>query len=138
MASVLVMEDDVEQASLIKDALSQNGHLVKTAYNGNEAWIMLQNIPVDVLITDIYVSRTPETQGVIGGIGLIGKIRNVTSQDTIFDAMSKMKIIAITGGRKLPRGQDPLELAEHFGADYSFRKPVRLENLRSKIDEFME
>ena len=134
MANILVMEDDADQAALLKDALEGFGHSVQITYSGAEAWVYLQSASFDILITDIYVDRAPGTERGNGGISLIGKVCNASPRAENYDALANLKIIAVTGGAELPEGYDPLELANRFGANVCLRKPIDLLKLSEIID----
>jgi CheY-like chemotaxis protein len=48
------------------------------------------------------------------------------------------KIIAISGGARNISPEDSLQMAEAFGAKYSFKKPVDREALLDAIKELLE
>jgi len=52
---VLVVDDDPAQLALSSEMLTLSGHLVATASGAGEALKMMQNIPVDVVLTDIQM-----------------------------------------------------------------------------------
>jgi CheY-like chemotaxis protein len=59
--SVLVVDDDPSMASTLADILDAKGFEVHAANSGAEALAILQDHPVDILLTDV---RMPDMNGV--------------------------------------------------------------------------
>jgi adenylate cyclase len=59
-ASVLVVDDDPINRTLLAKTLERDGHRVTTAEDGREAWQMLQREPFDVVLLDVLM---PEMDG---------------------------------------------------------------------------
>ena len=57
MANILVCDDDREIVEAIDIYLSQEGHTILKAYDGQEALDILEQQPVDLLIIDIMMPR---------------------------------------------------------------------------------
>ena len=57
MARVLVAEDDDNFRALVTATLSQGGHEVVEAKDGQEAWEKLQDNPADLLLLDLNMPR---------------------------------------------------------------------------------
>lgn len=66
--SILVVEDDLEHASMLGDLLAREGYAVSTAHNGRAALDLLAHTHVDLVLADI---RMPE----IDGLELLDAIR---------------------------------------------------------------
>ncbi|MFA5769796.1 MAG: ATP-binding protein [Bacteroidales bacterium] len=66
---VLVVDDDPAQLALSAEMLKLSGHLVATAPGTGEALKIMQNIPVDVVLTDIQMPHKD-------GFHLLEQIRN--------------------------------------------------------------
>jgi two-component system, chemotaxis family, chemotaxis protein CheY len=58
---VLVVEDNSALANVLKFNLERSGYVVTIARNGREAWDMLANLPVDLIIAD---HQMPEMTGI--------------------------------------------------------------------------
>lgn len=57
MAKILLVEDEVNIASFIQRGLSEFGHEVKVAYDGNAGWEVLQNDHFDLLVFDVIMPK---------------------------------------------------------------------------------
>jgi CheY-like chemotaxis protein len=127
MKRILVIEDDPSQRQLFKTALENAGYKVSSASNGEEGLQLYRQQPCDLIITDIFM---PKEDGIA----------------TIFDLKthsSHVKIVAISGGgswtphgRKL-EADEPLEMATHFGADRTLKKPIKIHHLLAVVDELL-
>ena len=68
MAEILVCDDDKEIVEAIEIYLTQEGHHILKAYDGEQAIRVLQNHPVDLLIIDVMMPK-------LDGIRATSKIR---------------------------------------------------------------
>ena len=57
MAEILVCDDDKEIVEAIEIYLTQEGHHILKAYDGEQAIQVLQNHPVDLLIIDVMMPK---------------------------------------------------------------------------------
>ena len=57
MAEILVCDDDKEIVEAIEIYLTQEGHHILKAYDGEQAIRVLQNHPVDLLIIDVMMPK---------------------------------------------------------------------------------
>lgn len=57
MAEILVCDDDRDIVSAIEIYLSQEGHHVLKAYDGEEALRVLREVPVDLLVIDVMMPK---------------------------------------------------------------------------------
>jgi len=120
MANVLVVDDDDNLRKIIQIFLEADGHDVYEAADGVIALRFLQEGPVDVVITDIFMPHQD-------GIGTIMEIR---------EKYPSIRIIAISGGGRRA-DIDFLELAEYVGASNIFKKPFEMQALREKVQELL-
>ncbi len=120
MARILVVDDDARLRIGLQDILAQAGHNVETASNGEEALQAFQNLPVDLLITDILM---PEKEG----------IQTITSLHRMYPGL---RIIAISGGGKESAGFY-LEMAREFGADATLNKPFTKTQILDAVEELL-
>jgi CheY-like chemotaxis protein len=117
-AAILVIDDNAELAKVLTQALQQAGHTVWQTESAKAGLKLLQQHPIDILITDLVM---PEQDG-IETIQLARKIR------------SDLRIIAISGDA--PRhARLYLEVAGKLGADRSLLKPFNLRALFDAIEE---
>ncbi len=120
MTSVLIIDDDPMIRNMLCHFFEIEGYEVKKASNGKEGLGLYRKYPADLIITDMIM---PE----MDGIETIQAVRKESP-----DA----KIIAISGGgRNSP--EDYLVLADHFGADRTFCKPVERAELINAARELL-
>ena len=112
MARILVIDDDNGFRSLLQTALERDGHQVWSATGGKEGIRVFQSVPVDLVITDIFMQEGE-------GLETIHNLR-ATCRD--------LPIIAVSGGGNLCRG-NYLNVAKKIGAYRTFSKPLSLESL---------
>ena len=117
MARILVIEDDEEMRSLLKDFLSDEGYEADSAHNGSEALLRLARDLFDLVITDL---RMP---------GLTG-----------FDILSAIKklelgmpVIVITAFG----GEEVYRRSMARGADGYLEKPIHFQKLKGLIQELV-
>jgi two-component system chemotaxis sensor kinase CheA len=65
---VLLVEDSITTRTLERSILEAAGYDVATAGDGEEAWSVLQDVPVDLVVTDVDMPR-------LDGFGLTQRIR---------------------------------------------------------------
>ena len=105
----IVADDDASLSDLLSRVLKNLGHDVRWAKNGAEALALQKELPADLLVTDIIM---PEKEGI----------------ETILEfrkTYPRIKIVAISGGGSLLRGDAYLSLAERVGANVTLLKPFR-------------
>ena len=129
MARILLMEDDKDQAMMLAGLIQTIGHDVTITYDADEAFQMLEEIPVDLIITDVFV-RTEG--GSKGGILLAGRVRLHQSP-----AISNTPIIAISGSGVHGEFFDVRQQMRHIGAAAFLSKPTSRAALASTIDDVL-
>lgn len=112
MIKVLVIDDDTILREVLVLMLQSEGITVDSAENGKIGLELLQQATFDLVITDIIM---PDMEG----IETIVKIKKLKPT---------LPIIAVSGGGKMSPDVY-LEMAQNFGARYTFVKPVRKEEL---------
>lgn len=120
MVDVLVIDDDHQMRSLLREAFLLAGIEVETAADGTEASRILESRKFKVVITDIVM---PDKDG----FEVIFEIKQ-HSPDT--------KIIAMSGGGRL-NATDYLESARSFGCVAVFQKPLNRKALIAKVQELI-
>lgn len=117
-AAILLIDDNAELAIVLTQALRHAGHTVWATESAKDGVKLLQQHPIDILITDLVM---PEQDG-IETIQLARQLR------------PNLRIIAISGDA--PRhAQLYLKVAGKLGADRSLLKPFKLEDLFGAIEE---
>jgi len=116
MARILVIEDDDQIRTILREVLELEGYDVVEARDGREGVKIYREKSFDLVITDMVM---PQKDGI----------------ETIADlqAMSpEVKIIAISGGDRL--GPEPyLAIAKGFGAANVFTKPFMIRELLEAV-----
>ncbi|MDH3890848.1 MAG: response regulator [candidate division Zixibacteria bacterium] len=112
---VVVADDEEIVLSLVRDMLEDEGHLVQVASNGPDALKLVEETPVDLIITDI---RMPH----MNGIELAAKAREVRPD---------VVVIFITGYADLNSAKDAIKQ----GAFEYILKPFELKEIRQAVDK---
>lgn len=118
MASILVVDDDLDILRMLAGIIEDKGHRVVTAANGKLAIAAFDATSIDLVVTDIFM---PETEG-METIAAIRKRRRAT------------RILAISGYRDV----EFLSMARSLGADAALPKPFSAATLIETIDRLME
>ena len=120
MASILVFEDDEMFRSFLIEALSNAGHEVRGAADGEKGLRMFQAQPSDLVLTDIIMPGKE-------GIATVRELRK---------ANPTLGIIAMSGG-VAKNSPLYLELEHGLGTDRTLQKPFRLEVLLKTVAEIL-
>ena len=125
MKTILIMEDDLEVAQEWRQALEEEGFRTLHACSATEAILMMQELKVDMVITDVFV-RVNGVPIPDGGLRLIGAIKQ-----TGFENVSKtIPVIAVTG-KPIDFSHAPsvLGISQVLGADRTLYKPITRDQL---------
>lgn len=118
MARILIIDDDETIRSVFKRFLDGKGHDVVVAADGRQGLRLVEEAPVDLVITDIMM---PETDGLEVVMAIRGKEADIP-------------VIAISGGmHAMP--MDFLPMAKKFGACDVLYKPVELDDLLGAVEK---
>ncbi|MGD9366641.1 MAG: response regulator [Desulfobacteraceae bacterium] len=112
---ILIVEDDFISRNLLKKMLAEMGHVAVEAENGIQAWEILKEKPLKIVITDWMM---PE----LDGIQLCRKIRNASFKSYVY-------IIMLT----VRDGKTDLIDVFNAGADDYVPKPFDPEELRARV-----
>jgi class 3 adenylate cyclase len=129
--SILVVDDDRVNRTLLTRSLTASGHEVRTAENGREALEALRESPVDVVLLDIVM---PE----LDGIGALEQIKNdadlqdvpVIMISALDDYDSVVRCIELGAEDYLPKPFDPVLLRARINAGLTKRRLNELERSR--------
>ena len=121
MTKILIIDDDNQFRTMLRQLLERNGYEIKEASGGKEGIELYRKSPTDLIITDLIMP---------------GKDGIETIQEFKKD-FPDIKIIAISGGGRLVP-QDYLHLAKMLGAQHTLTKPIELPELLKAIEELLE
>ncbi len=113
---ILVVDDETEFCSLLKEFLEGEGYTVDVAYNGADGIKKACFFEPDVILLDI---RMPK----INGIEMLKKIKGCSSAP----------IIIVTGISDIKIAEECIKL----GAHSYIRKPISLEKLEAELKELL-
>lgn len=119
MAHILVIEDDEQFRLMLKQMLTEDGHRVSEAADGEQGLRVVASGHPDLVITDILMPR-------MDGI------------DTIVALAQRgdaTPIIAISGGRRSITADFNLDSAAMMGVKATLAKPFSRADLRSSIQK---
>lgn len=120
MVDVLLIDDDDQMRSLLREALLLADIPVETAATGSEAMHLYRANSYRVVVTDIVM---PD----MDGFEVIFALRQMNPH---------VQIIAISGGGRL-NATDYLVTAQSFGVKAAFPKPINRKALIAKIKELL-
>ena len=121
MARILIIDDETDLRTTLRDILEAQGYEVIEASDGRQGLRHYLLAPMDLVITDLLM---PEHEG----METIQAMRRVNPQ---------VKIIAISGGGQTGR-LDFLKAAAVLGAQRTLRKPFRQGELLAAVRELMQ
>ncbi len=123
MTTILIIDDDLACRKAHRHLINQEGYDIFEASDGKEAIGLCKNLPMDIVITDLFM---PEKEGI----------------ETIIELrrdFPKVKIIVVSGGSKKKSGlSTTLHMAKKLGAQFTFIKPVNKLELVSAIQKLLE
>ena len=135
MAKLLILEDDAEQAVLLRDALRRRGHDVEWKGTGSEALSRLAAGDIDLLIADLIIYKDGELTA-DGGLSLLGHIQQAAKHHQEDWALN-LKVLAISGTVTRPGMSSILTNAKVLGAHDSLPKPIELPTLYARVDQLL-
>jgi CheY-like chemotaxis protein len=115
-ARVLVVDDDVDSADILAEALADVGYLVEVAYDAPTALAKLEVFTADVALLDLDLPR-------MNGYELARRIRAQAS-------LAGIRLLAVTG-RAEPRAR---LRAREAGFEGHLVKPLDLESIERAIE----
>ncbi len=122
MGKILIIDDDPAMCDMLKMALENEGHEVVAKHNGEDAVAHYCEEPADLIITDIFM---PLKDGIEIILDLQGRF-------------SDLKIIVMSGGGVTGVGTlDVFVAAKEFGADYTFKKPFKIEDMMKAVGNLL-
>ncbi len=116
MASILIVDDQPSIRVLLRGILSRTGHDLYFAENGLEALGILEQQPIDLLITDINMPQ-------MDGLELLGHLQ---------DRPDLPKIVM-----SAQRPQNKALGLEALGVADFFEKPLDIKRLRERVEALL-
>jgi len=114
MPTILVIDDSPSALALAELILAEDGHQVIPFLSAIEAMELAARVPVDVIVTDLYM---PEKDG----LEVLQEVRKVCP---------KVPVIAVSGVRGV---KNMLSAAKILGADCILQKPYSKEQLLGSV-----
>ena len=118
-ATILYVEDNADNRSLVRRVLESEGYTVTEAANANQALASLQNNQPNLILMDINM---PTTDGYA-----------LTSQIRALPNFKKIPIIAVTAN--VMRGDRERSL--EAGCDGYIQKPIDIDTLTQQIERYL-
>ncbi len=120
MTRILVIDDDAQIRSILKEMLEGAGYDVIEAPDGEIGLKLFRENPLDLIIMDIVMPKKD-------GIDVIAELQH---------DFPDVKIIAISGGGFLKK-EDYLQKADELGAVRSLSKPFNIKKLLKTVKELL-
>ena len=121
MPRILVIDDDYQIRTMLREYLEFEGYEVKEATDGISGLAILKEFPIDLAIVDLIMPNKE-------GLETISEIRR---------DFQGLKVIAISGGGRIGPSSY-LPMAQSFGANRTFAKPFELDEMVMAIRELLE
>jgi len=118
-STILYVEDNPDNRSLIRRVLEAEGYAVVEAINATQALEKLENGSVDLVLMDINL---PEMDGY-----------TLTARIKMIEKFSKIPIVAVTAN--VMRGDREKSL--EAGCDGYIQKPIDIDTLAQQIERFI-
>lgn len=117
VGSILIVDDEATARDLCADVAREAGLLVRTATTTEQALEILEQFPVDIVLTDLKVPA-------LGGIEFLKRVRASNAQ---------MPVLVLTQYGTIETAVEATRLG---AADY-VTKPFHVDELRSKLDRLL-
>lgn len=117
--TILVVDDDDHALTFLKAAISKAGHTAITATNGADALSILAHTPINLILLDIMM---PDMDG--------NEFCSTVRSDPQFEYIPIIFVSALSS-------LDDIASAMISGADDYLTKPIRMQELYAKIEEYV-
>ena len=120
MASILIVDDDQAQLTILQRILKREGYAVETVGGSETALEVLENRMFDLVISDMWMSARFE------GRDLLREIKR-TDPD--------LPVLIMTAYAEL---NDAVNLVAHEGAFYYLEKPIQIDVLKREVKHALQ
>lgn len=121
MAKVLVVDDDAGIRAAVRRTLVSVGHEVWDVPGGTQALPLLDVVPFDLIITDVYTDA-------VDGMELLTRVQQKGL---------RVPIVVISGGG-YASADDVLDMAKACGATATLDKPFTPRQLRETVERALQ
>ena len=118
MSNILIVDDEQSYRQLLSLVFDGDGHTMRTATNGREALLMLQDEPADLIISDV---KMPD----MDGIEMLRAVR---------ETLPDLGVILMTAFASVETAREAFKL----GADDFIQKPFDVEELKLIVRKTLE
>ncbi|MFQ5466408.1 MAG: response regulator [Thermodesulfobacteriota bacterium] len=110
---ILIVEDEVDLADIVRQGLAEEGYVVDVAHDGEEGLYMAENYPVDAIILDIMLPKMDglDVLSILRKKGVATPVLLLTARDALLDKI---------------KGLDT-------GADDYLTKPFEFSELKARV-----
>lgn len=120
MATILIVDDDVQFRAGVRRILAAEGHDIEEAGDGRLALERCRELPPDLVLLDIYM---PDIDG-------------VEAMYQLSQSHPDLRVIAVSGGGQLGK-ESALDVMRALGAVRVLTKPFEREELLGLVDEVL-
>jgi len=118
MANILVLDDVLDAANLVKRILERKGHTVFPFTEEEDAILFVASNPVDLAILDIKLKK-------MSGVEVLAELKKRSSS---------IRAIMLTGYPTIETARECLNL----GADEYCVKPIDKDELETRVEEILQ
>ncbi|MEM9140339.1 MAG: response regulator [Pseudomonadota bacterium] len=129
MANVLILEDDEEQAQVLRGHLIMHGHKALIAYSATEAVSHLNGFAADIALVDLII-RHGDQMVADGGLRFLHMIRSSHAHQTL-------PVIVTTGVSTL-LAQDMGLWLKTYAVTQILQKPFNMAKLAQNIESLIQ
>lgn len=119
MPSILIVDDDQGQRTVLQTILKREGYTIETAENGVVALEKIQNSLFDVVVSDMRMAQ-------MSGRELLHEIKNSDPD---------LPVLIVTAYAEV---NDAVDLVAREGAFYYLEKPIQIDTLKKEITRAIE
>ncbi len=129
MATILILEDNIELSLQWKILLESYEHHVQCTSNVDEAFALVEQLKPDLIIVDMLIRHGKQLQ-VEGGLTLITRLKLYTDFNR--------PILGVSGFTKGRYVQNtPLEVAKQLGISKAIYKPIAPETFLELVQDLL-
>lgn len=125
--TIAILEDDADFGPLLKEMLEDEGYIVSLHTNAISALAFIDNNPVDLVISDLFIKEDGQLSEQ-GGLTLISKIKQIMHHPApviaISGSFANDKICAVSSATTL-------------GADHTLAKPIDPNELIRLVQHYL-